>query len=107
MIGGVVFFVISLISGNCPFFASFSSRRLSDLSNCTLTKPVPACNRLSSLADWYDKSIILSLTNGPLSLILTINDLLFFKLVTFTAEGIGSVLWAAVNLYWLKIYKFL
>ena len=43
-------------------------------------------------AAFDDKSIILSLTKGPRSFILSIIDLLFFKLVTFTALGIGKVL---------------
>ena len=57
-------------------------------------------------AAFDDKSIILSLTNGPLSFILKTNDLLFFKFVTFTALGSGKVLWAAVSAYWLYISPF-
>ena len=39
-----------------------------------------------------ERSIILSLTNGPLSFILKTTNLLFFKLVTLTELGSGKVL---------------
>jgi hypothetical protein len=50
-------------------------------------------------AAFDDKSIILSLTKGPLSFIRKIIDLLFSKFVTLTALGRGNVLCAAVNAY--------
>ena len=82
----------SIISGKEPFLANFSRSKLLSLSIVTLTSPVPFSFKSKISAALEDKSIILSFTKGPLSLILKIIDLLFCKLVTLTALGKGSVL---------------
>ena len=82
----------SLISGKKPFFANFSRAIVCSCNIVTLTKPVPFCFKSSKSAAFDERSIILSLTNGPLSFILNIKDLLFFKFVTLTELGSGKVL---------------
>ena len=71
------------------------------LNTSILTLLTPFLIKSILLAAARDKSIITPLTLGPLSLIVTITDFLFFKSVTRTLVPKASFLCAAVNLFLL------
>ena len=58
------------------------------------------------LATFFETSIILFFTKGPLSLTLRINDLLFSIFVTLTSDGNCKVLCAAVSKFISKTSPF-